>query len=211
MNRRRAVTEGYKYAALIVAPLPKGEPARDRVTEGYEYAEQLVFYNIIFAFNTSYPPLGSQARASLLAAINVNIAARSPPALCECARSSRCGTHSGYPLCYEMPCSSSFTARGKGRCPHAMDKGYCAHLRQEGKAITNAHATKKPLPAGRGGRRMRSRFFTFSCPCRGRARPASPLRPALFYRRRRKCHRDRRSPSCRTCRARVRHAPVRAT
>ena len=172
------------------------------------------------------PPLGSQARASLLAAINVNIA-HLPFPFGSLGRAALCSRghrpHSANVLAHlaaartaGVRCAMKCLARpplrqgAKDDAPHAMDKGYCAHLRQEGKAITNAHATKKPLPAGRGGRRMRGRFFTFSCPCRGRARPASPLRPALFYRRRRKCHRDRRSPSCRTCRARVRHAPVRA-
>ena len=49
-----------KYSfTILVAPLPKGSWHGERsnaVTEGYEYAVQFVFYNILFYFNTSYPP-----------------------------------------------------------------------------------------------------------------------------------------------------------
>ena len=54
-----AVTEGYEYAALTWLPCLKGAGTAERsnaVTEGYEYAVQFVFYNILFYFNTSYPP-----------------------------------------------------------------------------------------------------------------------------------------------------------
>ena len=180
------------------------------MTEGYEYAEQLVFYNIIFAFNTSYPPSARKLVQAFspqsMLTLQLGRRPHSANVLAHLAAARTAGIRCAMKCLARPPLRQG----AKDDAPHAMDKGYCAHLRQEGKAITNAHATKKPLPAGRGGRRMRGRFFTFSCPCRGRARPASPLRPALFYRRRRKCHRDRRSPSCRTCRARVRHAPVRA-
>ena len=62
-----------------------------------------------------------------LAVIEEIMTAWSPLAPCECARSSRCGTHSGYPLCYEMPCSSPFTARGQGlRSPGPRRGGHSA-------------------------------------------------------------------------------------
>ena len=47
------------FLSAIVAPLPKGSwhgGARNAVTEGYGYAGLFVFYCILFAFNTSYPP-----------------------------------------------------------------------------------------------------------------------------------------------------------
>ena len=77
----------------------------------------LAGYFCMFTALTTLPrvfiPL-SHAGACLLAAINVNIAAWSPLGRDVCPRSSRCGTHSGCPLCYEMPCSSPFRQGGQG-------------------------------------------------------------------------------------------------
>ena len=61
-GRNNAVTEGYEYAALTWLPCLKGAGLHERSegkTEGYEYAGQFVFYNILFYFNTSYPPFNS--------------------------------------------------------------------------------------------------------------------------------------------------------